>query len=294
MSARQRSAGFTLIELMVVLAIIAILTGLLLAGVQKVRSAADRIHCANNLRQIGLALHQYHDTYQRFPPAVTLNDPSQIYNELSWRVRIIPFLEQDAFWQQTQKEFATNPYPNMPPYHAGASMPFAIFSCPSDWRSQQAQAYPPFSAIALSSYLAIEGIDYQTMNGILYKNSRTRMTDVIDGLSNTLLVGERPPSNDYRFGWLYFGTGQALTGSLDHSLGVREIAVPSTGCPPGPYHFVPGQLGVPCGFMHFWSLHEGGGNFLMGDASVHFLAYSADALMPALATRDGGEVATLP
>jgi hypothetical protein len=64
--------------------------------------------------------------------------------------------------------------------------------------------------LAFSSYLAVEGIDYENMNGILHKNSRTRLTDVTDGLSTTLLVGERPPSNNLRYGWLYFGSGQGL------------------------------------------------------------------------------------
>ncbi|MCI0639283.1 MAG: DUF1559 domain-containing protein [Gemmataceae bacterium] len=292
MTANRRA--FTLIELLVVLGIIAVLVGLLLPAVQKVRSAAARLQCANNLRQIGLALHQYHDSMRSFPPAVTIDDPQDRYYHLSWRVRIMPFLEQDGFWRQAQQEFTLNPFPNMPPYHKSAEVAFPVFSCPTDSRVEVAQPYKPLPAIALSSYIAVEGIDYQKPNGVLYKNSRTRMTDVVDGTSNTLFVGERPPSNDFRYGWLYFGSGQAMTGSLDHCLGVREIATETTGCPPGPHHFQAKRLGIPCAFMHFWSLHEGGAHFLFVDGSVQFLAYSADSILPALATRAGGEVVSLP
>lgn len=276
------------------LAIIGILLALLLAAIQKVRSAAARLQCAHNMRQIGLALHQYHDARRHFPPGTTVDVPGDPYHHLSWRVRILPYLEHEAFWQQVGREYAANPYPFIPPYHASAAVPFPVFCCPMDGRVEEAQQYRKGILVALSSYLGVEGTDYRHSDGILYKNSRTRMTEVRDGLSNTLLVGERPPSNDYRYGWLYFGTGQGLSGSLDHTLGVREIASEITGCAPGPHHFQEKALGVPCAFMHYWSLHDGGGHFLMGDGSVHFFNYSADPLLPALATRASGDIANLP
>jgi prepilin-type N-terminal cleavage/methylation domain-containing protein len=285
----SRRQGVTVVELLVVIAIVGLLLGLLMTAVQKVRSAAARLQCANNLRQIGLALHQYHDATRSFPPGVTIKDPNDAHHHLSWRIRLAPFIEQEEYWRQTERDFVLNPFPNVSPYHAGASIPLNVFSCPMDGRVQQTQRYAAYEKIALASYLGIGGIDYQFSYGIFYRNSRTRMADVTDGLSNTLMVGERPPSNDYRYGWLYFGTGQG-GGSCDHTLGVREIARPITGCPPGPYHFQPKQLGVPCAFMHFWSLHDGGGHFLMADASAHFLTYNADAVLPALATRAGNDV----
>jgi type II secretory pathway pseudopilin PulG len=232
----MRRAAFSPVELVVVLAIIGLLLALTLPAVQKVRAAVARTQCANNLRQIGLALHQYHDTQHAFPPAVVLDSPGQPYNDLSWRVRIMPFLEQEAFWNEVQQEYRVNPNPGLPPYHAAAGKPFAVFSCPADWRVDFPHPYGPIPQIAMSSYLGVEGINYQTADGIFYKNSWVRMAQVTDGLSTTLLVGERPPSNNYRYGWLYFGIGQGFTGSLDHCLGVREIARESTGCAPGPYH----------------------------------------------------------
>lgn len=289
---KMRTPAFSLVELIVVIGIIGIVVALTLPAVQKARATASQMECANNLKQIGLALHQFHDAYQRLPPGVSIKTKDGL-NHLSWRARLTPFLEQDAFWIETLREFQLNAYPNLSPYHANASKVLPVFICPSDGRAFNAQQYASY-VIALSSYLGNLGVDYVARDGVLFSDSQTRFAEISDGLSNTLAIGERPPSNDFRFGWLYFGSGQKSSGSLDHVLGVREIASPGTGCAPGPYHFVSERLGVPCAFMHFWSLHDGGANFLFADGSVHFLAYGADNILPALATRAGGEVWNLP
>src|SRR5882724_6941750 len=124
---RQRRRGFSLVELLVVIAIIAILIGLLLPAVQKVRAVAARLQCTNNLRQIGLASHQYHDVERSFPAGVTIDNAKNVLHHLSWRVRLTPYLEMEAFWQQTLRDFARNPYPNLPPYHAEASVLIPVF-----------------------------------------------------------------------------------------------------------------------------------------------------------------------
>lgn len=127
---------------------------------------------------------------------------------------------------------------------------------------------------------------------MLYAASRTRLTAVADGASNTLLVGERPPSADMVYGWWYAGTGQRGSGQLDSHLGVAERNYFGTlyrNCPRGPYSFSAGSLKNDCDAFHFWSPHSGGANFALADGSVRFLPYSAEPVMIPLATRSGGE-----
>ena len=135
------------------------------------------------------------------------------------------------------------------------------------------------------------GVDSKSRDGVLYLNSATRIAEITDGTSNTLLVGERPPSTDLIFGWWFAGYGQDGTGSCDVVLGAAEKNVYGYGCPAGPYTFAPGNPNNQCDQFHYWSNHTGGANFLLGDASVRFLSYSAGAVvLPLMATRSGGEV----
>src|SRR5262249_17340267 len=122
-------------------------------------------------------------------------------------------------------------------------------------------------------------------------NRGVKMAEVTDGLSNTLLVGERPPSKDLVYGWWFAGSGFGGCGAAGVVQGVREIAPPTlTGypsCPRGPYQFQAGNVNNQCDQFHFWSFHPGGSNFLMGDGSVRFLTYGAAGVLPALSTRAG-------
>jgi prepilin-type processing-associated H-X9-DG protein/prepilin-type N-terminal cleavage/methylation domain-containing protein len=291
-------SAFTLIELLVVIAIIATLLGLLLPAVQKTRMAVARISCANNLKQIGLALHTYHDTSASLPPGIAPPLKGEPFPHMGWLTRLLPFIEQQPLWNLTLIAYEDEPiYPYRMP-HYGIMTPIKLFSCPADGRADSPHPTHNSLRVALTDYLGVLGTNYQVEDGVLYWGSRTRFTDITDGTSNTLLVGERPPSPDFWYGWWYAAAGQDGSGSADTVLGVRELHAAddpySANCPAGPYHFVPGNLNDMCDTFHYWSLHSGGANFLFADGSVEFLSYAADSVLPALSTRSGGEIATRP
>ncbi|QJW98790.1 DUF1559 domain-containing protein [Frigoriglobus tundricola] len=288
--------GFTLIELLVVIAIIAVLIGILLPAVQKVRAAATRTQCQNNLKQIALATHNYESALATLPPAVTVANNGEMYPYLGWLGWLLPYAEQGPLWQISVDAYAEQPNNPFSLPHLGIMTPVKVYSCPADARQSAAQLTYENRRVAVSGYLGVLGTDYRSVNGVLFKGSKVRFTDVTDGTSNTLLAGERPPSPDFWLGWWY-ASGTA-DGSGDTALGVRELnsgtVAYTSSCPPGPYAFVEGKLDQVCDALHFWSLHAGGAHFAFCDGSVRFLSYSADSIVPALATRAGGEVVTLP
>ncbi len=122
------------------------------------------------------------------------------------------------------------------------------------------------------------------------------MAEIADGTAHTILVGERPPSTDLVFGWWYAGWGQDKDGEGDMLLGARtqNRSEYGRGCPTGPYPFKDGAFDRQCDAFHFWSPHRGGANFLFADGSVRLVTYSANDLLPALASRSGNEVFELP
>ncbi len=290
-------AGYTLVEVLVALAIIALLVGLLLPAVQKVRDAAARMRCQNNLKQLGLALHTYHTSAESFPPGLSVTTDRGRYAYLGWPARILPYIEQDALWQQVEAAFATDPntanFYGHPPHERLLGTAVRLFNCPADPRLPGPVVVFNLP-IAFTSYLGVEGIDQDQRDGMLALDSRVRLTDIQDGTNNTLLLGERPPSADFRFGWWYRGWGQRKDGSGEMVLGVRELNTSRLSCPFEPSRFQQGRFDDPCSMFHFWSPHTGGANFAFADGSVRFLRYSADDIMPALATRAGGEAVTLP
>ncbi len=289
--------GFTLLELLVVIAILAVLAGLLLGGVQKVRAAAARTKCANNLRQLGLALQGYHDARGALPPGNSADRPANPYPFASWAAFVLPHVEQGESWRQLQAAYSQDRYFATPPHATYRARPLALFGCPADARTpgpstRYTKAGAPY---ALTAYLGVMGRTALSEDGVLYSDSKVRLTDIRDGTSSTLLAGERPPDAGEEMGWCYAGVGQLDTGSLDSVLGVRETNqwVVAKNCFRGPYNFGPGSVDNVCDAFHFWSLHPGGANFAFCDGSVRFLTYAADAMMPALASRAGGEVAAL-
>jgi len=305
--------GFTLIELLVVIAIIAILIGLLLPAVQKVRDAAARLQCQNNMKQMGLALHNYHDANGKFPAGVAYVSP---YYYWSWMAQMMPYYEQDNLYRQadTWARGTSQPYQYWPwggfwlspmsPANPALGVIVKTLNCPADGRQintlSGAQAGLNGS-VAFTGYLGVadsregnEAYNGGQSNGILFWTSKTRFADITDGTSNTLMVGERPPSKDLYYGWWFAGAGWDGSGEGDVVLGARGYNYASSlGCSTTYVGLQPGTINNQCDQAHFWSLHSGGSNFLMGDGSVKFVTYSNNTILPQLSSASGGEVASI-
>jgi prepilin-type N-terminal cleavage/methylation domain-containing protein/prepilin-type processing-associated H-X9-DG protein len=290
---RDRSA-FTLIELLVVIAIIAILIGLLLPAVQKVREAAARMKCQNNLKQQGLALHMHHDTMLTFPAGY---QSSGTFVYTGWQLQLLPYIEQQALYNQSIAFLKSQPGNTDSNSFPAAGFQAKMFMCPSNVR-------PPFFNYGgvnyeLTSYMGCAGTTSNgpiSGDGVLYSMSQVRLTDITDGTSNTIAVGERPCTGDLYVGWGFSpygwgaGDGDTVIGTRDVSLaGWMGDSAANVGLQP------PTQ---PTGTSevdgaHFWSFHTGGANFLFSDGSVRFLPYAANSVLPQMGTRNGGEVYTL-
>jgi prepilin-type N-terminal cleavage/methylation domain-containing protein/prepilin-type processing-associated H-X9-DG protein len=291
--AKQRRKGVTLIETLIVIGILGVLVGLVFAGVMRARESASRTQCANKLRQIALALQNYHSSFSRLPPGLKNGREAGPWAYMSWNCRLLPFLEQNNSWLIAVRAFEIDPdFVHNPP-HVLLSTPMPPFNCPSDPIVGEVRKVDKHE-FAYTSYLGVEGTNQFSRDGVLYLNSSVSYSDITDGLSNTLLVGERPPSADGLLGWWYAGIGQSNDGSAEMVLGVREQCLKyfEPVCLRGPYGFQNGSGNAVCDAFHFWSYHSGGANFAFSDSSVRFLAYSSDSLLPALSTRAGGEIAT--
>lgn len=291
MCRRSARRAVSLVELLVVIALTAVLLGLLLPAVQMARQAAARTQCANNLRQIGLALHSHHDAHAAFPPGLSGARGPEPY--LSWLARLLPYLDQGPLWREVQGAYRQDrDFLRVPPHTRRATV-VPTFSCPAEPRTLRPSARLN-GLVAFTAYLGVSGRDADELDGVLFLDSRIRVAQITDGTSHTLMAGERPPSADERFGWWYAGWGQQKDGSAEVVLGLTDYNVAEPPCPRGPYRFGQGRPDNPCDAFHYWSLHPGGAHFVFADGSVRFITYSAHPVMAALSTRAGGEVVTLP
>lgn len=298
MSNRPARRGFTLIELLVVIAIIAILIALLLPAVQQAREAARRTQCKNNLKQFGLALHNYHDTHNAFPSGwIGVNPASPTVanfegvSGFGWGAMILPMLDQAPLYNRINFSLSILDPANLPVHE----VVLPAFRCPSDtgperWEiGEEANPSNILARLPIANYVASFGTeapedicvggsfpDAQCRgDGAMYHNSATRLRDFSDGASNSLLVGER--KTDVQLGWYSTWVGSVPEGE---EAPMRVVGVTDH----TPNH--PAQH-----LDDFSSRHVGGAQFLFGDGRVQFISENIDdSIYKGLATRSGGEV----
>lgn len=296
---RKIRHGFTLVELLVVIAIIGILVGLLLPAVQAAREAARRMQCSNNLKQLGLAMHNYHDTNNRLPSAVA---------DCCWGTWVIPvmsFIELDNVARLYQNWGGADPgprYGSAPNTTNVTTKRYAAFTCPSDTPNS------PFSNITSHNYAVNFGntgygqgtVGTETFKGAPFSNNKTRklgLKDMSDGTSNTLMVGEvrQGRGSDLR-GFIWWGDAAGFSAYLApnsplpdriYSAGYCNNTIPNFPC-------AVIDSANPTMFASR-SLHTGGVQATLGDGSVQFFSNSIDLVIwRALSTAQGAEVVTLP
>jgi len=300
--------GFTLVELLVVIAIIGILVALVLPAVQAAREAARRMHCSNNVKQISLALHLYHDTHRVLPSGSMYAEKLSaiVDGPYSWGMlaMILSYLEQGAAYDTVDFTAASCGQAIIDLQEAGesdpSSNPISVFICPSDPYGFRSLLSGPDGPLPNSGdcgllypgdYLGVAGDEqeyhfypycdgiYQG-NGVFYSLSRTRFADIVDGTSTTLMIGERGIPEDLGWGWSICGGTEC-----EHYISAKR-GLSRRADPPNNYWI---------NLTHFWSWHPGGTHFGLADGSVAFLHYEMDYnAFLGLSTRNGGEVANTP
>jgi len=322
----MRRSGFTLIELLVVIAIIAILIALLLPAVQQAREAARRTQCKNNLKQIGLALHNYHDVFNTFPMG-NRNGTHGAYEGgdwgQSWWVGILPYIDQSPLYNGINQDVPNSGYNHGANTAFWNGQGFAARLCPSSPMSEYEFTPHNGGSTPVTHYTGVSGAypdpinsgrdfstteggsgnGYYNSGGVLYYKSRIRIGDITDGTTNTMIVGEqsdycitaagqqRIAINSWPHGMFMGSPGRAWrqfnTTTVRHRPGYKQAEG-------GHNHFQCPTTGV-CGNAGnnnpIQSAHTGGVQILLGDGSVRFLSENLDmTTWISLAIRDDGRV----
>ncbi len=304
---RRVESGFTLVELLVVIAIIGILVALLLPAVQAAREAARRMQCTNNLKQIALSLHNYHDTHKMFPYGHRGGGgtyPFYCHNRDTWFHRILPFVEQGATYDAYEADCAnvsattSNHVHNISASQPFVRIPLAGFMCPSD------PASPGFADTASDrwggNYLGCIGngtLSTGTGNGMFGYETSTRMASLIDGTSNTMMLSEsvqrvRVPTV---FSWscagcYWIGGAHGEVTFTAHEGPNTKVPDQNYACKSTSVPQAPCTVNTSTRYNFTRSFHPGGVSMALADGSVRFLSETINlATYYALATREGGE-----
>ncbi len=261
--------AFTLVELLVVIAVIGILIALLLPAVQAAREAARRMQCANNLRQLGLAAHNHHDTFGHFPPGFMVFDhQSQPSGGWAWGVFLMPFIEQSPLRDTLSvTKYTLSEVVSDPDLLTMLQMPLAVFKCPSSPLGplREYGTGPTAAMVGTANYTCSRGFfnyNYsghhmtppKPNNGVFYGESSTRIRDITDGTSNTIVLGERTALPDDNGNWpSWCGPGRLGIGSTVSS----SVSI---------------EMNHPTQIHAFSSHHSGGANFGFADGSARFIS----------------------
>lgn len=257
----RRRAAFTLVELLVVIAIISMLVAMLLPAVQAARESGRRSQCLNNLHQIGLALHHYHDSHKTLPPAWVRDTSATLPPYWAWGTFILPYLEQVPLYGRLDPDAQQVPVPTAANY---LQLELSLFQCPSDkkdatntnFRFADAQPY------AKSNYVI--------STSIAYENETSRLADVSDGTHCTMLVSERDILKNVAAVWpsCTEDSSASVSFRVNHPINTEYVGLRDADCANGD---------CPCTRFALTSQHPGGVNVLFCDGAVHFLSETIES-----------------